>query len=69
MEMVLTEVAIRPPLEMTWPFLDQVKLAGVGLASNPKEKVKPSPSSIVVGWFGRKVYTGGSVMETSQAGH
>ena len=60
MLMVLTEVAIRPPLEMTWPSLDQVKLMGIGLASNPREKVKSSPSSTVVGWFGRKLYTGGS---------
>ena len=60
MVMVLTVVAIRPPLEMTWPSLDQVKLMGIGLASNPREKVKSSPSSTVVGWFGRKLYTGGS---------
>ena len=56
----LTEVAIRPLLEMTWPSLDQVKLVGIGLASNPREKVKSSPSSTVVGWFGRMLYTGGS---------
>ena len=37
MVMVMTEVDIRPPLEMTWPSLDQVKLVGVGLALNPKE--------------------------------
>ena len=60
MEMVLTEVAIRPPLEMTWPSLDQVKLVGVGLASNTKEEVKLLPSSAVVDWFGRRVYAGGS---------
>ena len=56
---VMTVVAIQPPL-MTWSSLDQVKLMGIGLASNPREKVKSSPSSTVVGWFGRKLYTGGS---------
>lgn len=40
MVMVLTEVANRSPLEMTWLSLDQVKLVGAGLAANPKEKVK-----------------------------
>ena len=60
MEMVLTEVAIQPPLEMTWPSLDQVKLPGVGLASNTNEYVKSSPSNTVVGWLGRRVYAGGS---------
>ena len=29
----LMDKAIRPPLEMTWPSLDQVKLVGVGLDS------------------------------------
>ena len=64
MVMVLTEVAIRLPLEMTWPSLDQVKLAGDGLASNTKEWMKSSVSNTVVGWFGRMLYAGGSVMET-----
>ena len=63
--MVLTEVAIRPPLEMTWPFLDQVKLVGDGLDSTPKEEVKSSPSNTVVGWFGRRLYTGGSESKMS----
>ena len=61
---MLTEVAIRPPLEMTWPSLDQVKLVGDGLASNTKEWMKSSVSNTVVGWFGRMLYAGGSVMET-----
>ena len=62
MLMVLTEVVIRPPVEMTWPFLDQLKLVGVGLASSTREKTNSSPSSTctVEGVIGRKVYIGGS---------
>ena len=63
MVMVLTEVAIRPPLEMTWPSLDQVKLVGVGVASNSKERTKSSPSSTVLAWFGRRLYTGGAELK------
>ena len=62
MVIVLIDKAIRLPLEMTWPSLDQVKLVGDGFASNTKERMKSSPSNIVVGWFGRRLYVGGSVM-------
>ena len=65
MVMVLTEVNIRPPLKMTWPSLDQVKLVGDGLDSTPKEEVKSSPSKTVAGWFGRRLYTGGSELKMS----
>ena len=62
---VPTEVAIRPPLEMTWSSLDQVKLVGVGLASSTNSRVKSSPSRTVVAWLGGRLYTGGSELKMS----
>ena len=60
MVMVQTEVVIRPPFEMTWPSLDQVKLVGVGLASSKNKEMNSLPSSTVVLTKKMIVYAGGS---------